>query len=135
MRPASIVNFERIVLLLLALSAIAVALDWDRQVEALRPIASGSAILAVAVAIIFGVYLLLMWLIARRRSVVAKWIYVVLTVLSLAASLPQFLEIGDATLVAAVMTVVSSVLGIVSIYLLFRPDTRGWFGGTDDRTA
>ena len=139
MRPQSIVNFERVVILNVLLGIVGSWLNWDKMMAVQRAqlTAQGQTkaiamlptlTLTIAVVFIF-VWLLLVWLIARKGSVVAKWIYVVVAALTL---LGAVVAIARGTVAAygtlpMVFAIVGHLLTIVALWLLFRPDSKAWF--------
>jgi hypothetical protein len=127
MRPASIVNFERVVLLLIAISLGAAALGWDRSVAELERAGIGSGALIGMLAFVTALLLLLMWLIARRGSGAAKWVYVALTLIIIATSVPSLSQIARQGAAGIALNAAYLLLSVVSVWLLFRPDSRGWF--------
>ena len=129
MRPKSIVNFERLVLLYLAIGLLYAYLVWDETMSSMQ--AQGAALNSGTVitiqAITVALYLLLVWFIARKGSPVAKWIYVVLSGLSLAlglVSIQQTISFGTFPLI---ISIVQYALILITIWLLFRPDAKAWF--------
>jgi hypothetical protein len=130
MRPSSIVNFERIVLLSIVLGAVNTVLIWDRLSAAVA--ASGLGVgMAIAIQVVtIAIYLLLIWFIARKASNVARWIYVVLCAIGLVFGA---LGLGQAAALygnlVLVINLVQYVLSLVSIWLLFRADSNAWFRG------
>ena len=134
MRPNSIVNFERIVIVSIVLGIINSWLTSDkmRALTAGKPQMSPSTTLAIQVVLIL-IYLVLIYFISRKGSPIAKWIYVVLCVLGLIAgvfTLPLMMKLGTVSLVVAV---VQYALSIASLWMLFRPDSKAWF--SEGRTA
>ncbi len=129
MRPKSIILFERLVLLGIVLGIIGAFLIHE-QVAAM--VASqgqgvGTSTVYIVQAILICLYLLLVWFISRHGSPVAKWIYVIIAGLILVSGLVgirQTLEFGT---VAAIISVAQYVITAVSIWLLFRPDSKAWF--------
>jgi hypothetical protein len=132
MRPKSIVLFERVVAASLVLGIVAVILYWETSAAALQQAGLGVGVMAGVMVVTFGLFFLLLWLIARRRSRVAGWIYIGLTALSLVTGvigISAMLE-GDALQLA--LTVIQYVLNLVSVILLLRPDSRDWLAGKDN---
>ena len=129
MRPPSIVNFTRVVLLSLALGILGTWLSWDK-VEAIVA-ASGSGMTTNTILVIQGVtialYLLLIWFIHAKGSPVAKWIYVVLCVLGLVVGLLGFRQTMAYGTLPALLAAVQFLLSVISLWLLFRPDSKAWF--------
>lgn len=136
MRPASIVNFERIVLLSILLTIVNLVVNWDRILAVLAHYRLGATFVVVAHVVIVGLFLLLLWLISRRRSSVAKWIYTVLTGIGLVVDLSGYPTLlGSGQMPAILMTVVQDGLAILSLWFLFRPDSSAWFRRADDSPA
>lgn len=132
-RPKSIVEFERVYWAIIALGLASTALNWSDMMSSVsvqRMMATiGTASVYVTALIGFGIQLLLWYFIARRGSVGAKWIFVVLTGIGLVTSALALARGGEGeTAILAVIGVILLVLQIVAIVLLFRPDTRAWFG-------
>ena len=131
MRPASIVNFERLYLGAIALGLINTFLSWDRSLALLRaqPVVQfGPGFLIGTAFIGLAIQLLLWFFIARRASVVAKWILVVLVaigLLALAAQMARNPMIGSVT---GIIGLITYVLQIGAVWMLFRPDARSWLG-------
>jgi len=134
MRPASIVNFERVVLLIILFNAAGAALDWERTTSALARGGVGQGPMIAFLAGVLALILLLMWLIARRRSTVAKWIYVALTLVLLASAI-SLLRIDELGILALALNAAYALLSVVSIWLLFRADARAWLAGDDDSVS
>jgi hypothetical protein len=137
MRSKSIVNFERVVLLGILVSIVNTWLTMDKAVAMTQarldaqgnPFKVGAGMfIGVEVAIVI-ITLLLVWLISRKASLVAKWIYVVLSALFLIAAV-----FGIATgkmaaygTVPFVMGIVQNLLTLASLWLIFQPDAKAWF--------
>lgn len=127
MRPKSIVMFERVVLISLLLGIFNAFLMWDRLSADAAAQGMTSGTLITVQAITTAIYLLLIWFIARKASPVAKWIYVVLTVLGVLlalAGMGQTMTMGTASII---ITVIQYILLIFSVWLLFKPDAKAWF--------
>lgn len=140
MRPKSIVTFERLVLLYLAIGVLYAFLVWEQTMASLqaRGAALGSGTIITIQAITVALYLLLVWFIARKGSPVAKWIYVVLGVLSLVLGLFGIQETILLGTLPLILAVAQYALLLFTILLLFRPDAKAWFsdgrGGADSDT-
>ena len=135
MRPKSIVMFERVVIISLVLGIVNSFLIWDDLAEMMAAQGASTAMVLPIQVITTLLYLLLIWFIARKGSPVAKWIYVVLSVLGVimaVAGIGQTLSFGA---VPAIITIVQYVLMIYSIWLLFRPDSKAWFSDGREETA
>jgi hypothetical protein len=133
MRPQSIVMFERLFLLSLALSAVSFLVNYDAMVAALqseaalRDLGLGSGFALGLFAFGLAVYLLLWFFIARKASNIAKWVYVVLLALSipsLVSSLSTFSFSMGGLLGIAVYA-----LEVAAAVFLFRADAIAWLKG------
>jgi glucan phosphoethanolaminetransferase (alkaline phosphatase superfamily) len=140
MRPKSIVNFERLVLLYLAIGLVYAYLVWDQTMASLQGqgAALGSGTIMTIQAVTVALYLLLVWFISRKGSPVAKWIYVVISGLSLVLGLVGIQETISLGTLPLILAVAQYALILVTIWLLFRPDSKAWFndgrGGVDSDT-
>lgn len=130
MRPSSIVNFERVVVLSIVLGLVNTVLIWDRIADAVAMTGVSLNFVLTIQAITIGLYLLLIWFISRKGSAVAKWIYVVLAGIGLVFGLFGIGQVAQLYgNVSLVITLVQYVLSIISIALLFRADANAWFRG------
>lgn len=128
MRPKSIILFERIELLAILCGIVGAALGWERTVALVAPLGFGGRLVAIVQGLGVALMLLLLYFIARRASVVAKWIFVVLVVLgaiNIARGYGVLFDMGATGLLSAAQT----LLQLVAVWLLFRPDTAPWFDG------
>ncbi len=135
MRPPSIVNFTRVVLLSLAIGILASFISWDEVEKSVA--ASGAGIgrgTMIGIQVVTtGLFLLLIWFISAHGSPVAKWIYVVLCGLGLIFGLLGFEKTLDVGTIPAILTAAQYILSIISLWLLFRPDSKAWFSeGRED---
>lgn len=78
-RPRSIIWLERMQYSILGLGLINVMLTWNQQLARAAAIGQARGTLIWVLAWSLGIFLLLIWLIAYRRSRVAKWVLVVMT--------------------------------------------------------
>ncbi|HEX8484281.1 hypothetical protein [Sphingomonas sp.] len=140
-RPISIVRFDYCYLGALVVGAVNAALNWQRYtaMPAVRDaqVMFGAWYLPTVTAIGYLIPLLLWYFVARRGSVVAKWIVVVLFGLGMVGLLIALAMGTMASGLGGVLSVVAIVLNAVAVWLLFRPDARAWFGekAHDDRDA
>lgn len=158
MRPSSIVKFERLYLisLLLVLAQQVVGFFLARNLfssftgEAHFPAgAGGTFTFFMVIAMLFslvlavGVPLLFWWLAASKRQEFAKWVLLVLSVLSVLGWLfssvglfmlpPEFTDVPVVSSFRTMQTVlvsmdlVAELLGIAALTYLFRQDAVAWF--------
>jgi hypothetical protein len=132
MRPKSIILFERVVAASLALGILAMMLYWETSAAVVQQAGLGVGLIAGVMAVTFGLYILLLWLIARRRSRVAAWIYIGLTVLSLVTGVIGIGAMLEGDPLQLALTVIQYALNLLSVILLLRPDSRDWLAGKDN---
>lgn len=133
-RPISIINFERSFWASILFGIGGMVLHWTTVVDGLKedPVLSGSvdvAVIAVGLALAFGfaLSLLLWYLISRRANNVAKWIYVVVMGFGIVSTLTSINDPLSPGGFALAISLVSTALTAVSVFFLFRPDSRTWF--------
>lgn len=135
MRPKSIVNFERVVLLGILIGIINSVVSWDKMLAmAQAQAAAQGSTMKIGPGFIIGVqaffiiiYLLLVWLISRKGSPVAKWIYVALAVLSLIAAVFGLGKMAAYGTVSLVLAIVQHLLTLAALWFIFQPDANAWF--------
>jgi hypothetical protein len=127
MRPASIVLFERLVLLSIILGIINTILIWDELNAQVAQTGMGAGAVMSIQAATIALYLLLIWFISRKGSPVAKWIYVVLAGIGLVFSVVGIGQAFEMGALSGVFSIVGIVLTLATIWLLFRPDAKAWF--------
>lgn len=123
--PRSIVNFERLYLLTLVIGAVHAALQWPT----LTAMSSPGLVLSVQL-ITFCITLLLVLLVSRRRSKIARIVLVAAFLIGL-PTVADFFRSG--IFGAGIWVLVAQLaLQVVALALLFAPDSRRWFDhGTD----
>ena len=130
MRPKPIIRFERALLIAVAIELINnfVALPTLTRglamsgIEMNLPLKVASVVAAPALCLILG------YCIARRASVIAKWLLTIFIVLTLYVFIRQMgatpLKSGNVMLMAAV---IADLLKIYAVICLFLPGARPWF--------
>jgi hypothetical protein len=129
MRPQAIRNFERLSLLAVAIAAIVLLLNWNLFVAAVRMRVLGTGIeagLIVLSLLYLGLLVLLILLISRRASLVAKWILVLIIALELVYTVPAIPGMLRAGPIGWAETV-QLLIQLAAIVLLFTPAARTWF--------
>jgi phosphatidylserine synthase len=89
---------------------------------------------AGAFALSAGLTILLLVLIAMRHNW-ARWIYVVLTSLSIPLVVPILMQEMQKDRVGAISTIVQAVLMVASVLLLVAPSSAAWFKGASEPAA
>lgn len=135
-KPPSIVNFERCYIGAWIVGVLNTILGWrvtaammagNPQMERMGP---GFFSTALVVGVLFSALItfLLWYFVARRHSVVAKWLVTALFAFGLVSFLASLAR-GTATMpgLTLVLGLVSLILQGTAVYMLFRPDARVWF--------
>ena len=131
MRPASIVNFERLYLGAIVLGILHLFLTWEQTVQKLNADpatqGAGSGLLYISAGIGIIIPLLLWYFVARKGSIVAKWILVAFFAFGVAGFFYTVSSTGFPSGVDGIMTIIGMALQVGAIYMLFRPDSKAWF--------
>ena len=119
MRPKTIVAFETIMFATLGLGLMRTWLDWD----SLAQIASAGFALTVLI-FTLGVIGGLTILVSRRRSKIAMWIMIGLSILGL----PMFFSLAASgpLIGSAWISALQSIGQFIAYGLLFTPSARSW---------
>lgn len=134
MRPRSIIAFERLYLISLLIAAVAAAANWDRSLSFARSFGFGPALVIFVQVIGLGLMAALIYLIARRRSVIAKWLLVLLFLVGLVIllrDLPELMRGGLSGLVPAVQVLLQGS----AVALLFTAASRAWLAAKPGAAA
>jgi hypothetical protein len=118
-RPESIANFERLFLGSMALTLIYTIGTWNDT-----PIPFATWIAVVAVIIVLGLNLLLILLVSRRRSRIAKWVLTVFYLLS--APTAVWAWISEPGTGWPLMDAVLLAMQGWGLALTFTPSARAW---------
>lgn len=148
-QPKSIERFEQLFFLSMVISIgiTILGLGTNATQMANSPIGSAAKFATIAVLVLScAVWGLLWYLIARRGSEIAKWFYVVLIAIEVVMTTGSMLllkamegrpdiQIPKVDMTTQIGQVASILVGVVSIWFLFRPDTRAWFNKGVDPNA
>lgn len=133
MRPESIRRFDMFYLGSVALSVVDFVLEHDALMTRMET-QSQAAKVSLGAGFVNGLFavwiafMLLLWFLASHKRVnIAKWIIVLLVVISL-WGLPG-LVVGTFT-TAKIISLLSFMLSWVAVYFLFRPDAKTWFAAS-----
>ena len=124
MRPTTIVAFEALYFVTLAIGVLQAYLSWDQ----LQAMASPFFIVTIQIVTV-GLLILLTLLVSRRRSRFAKWVLVVLFVIGLPMTLRIF--VSGQLAGSPLLTVSQSFLQLIGLVLLFTPASRAWLAKND----
>ena len=144
LKPPSIRTFEGLYLGSIVLWALNTVIFWSRNqaMMASNPqfvanpqmVAIIQPIMIATVAITAVLSLLFWYLVARRASVVGKWMVVVTEAIGaifLLLGLVRLATTGGVTAPVA-LGFVATVLAVAAAAMLFRPDTNAWFAIGED---
>lgn len=130
MRPTSIIRFEQLFLISLAIGLINVILTWDTTLAAIQADPNSAALgpnfAYITTAFGFGINLLLWYLVARKAVGFVKWILLVLMVIGVLALPSSFAILPPLNLAIGLAL---TVMQAIAVYMLFRPDAKKWFAG------
>ncbi len=137
-RPISIVRYERLYLAAFVLGLIVSAMSWPQRtalVAANPVLAQVSWILPAFQIVGIAVTLLLWYFTARSPSVAAKWVVVVLAVLSVVGvglSLASVAR-GQTTIgLTSIVSFAADAIYVAAALHLFKADAKLWFGERPD---
>lgn len=132
MRPQSIMTFERLYLGAWLVGVINTGLSWGRNQEMIQASGAvadiGAGALYATTAVGFVIPLLLWYFIARRASIVAKWILIALFAMGLIGIVYAGTQGSLAGGLSGILAGAALLLQMAAIYMLFRPDARAWLG-------
>jgi len=132
MRPKSIVWFDRLYLLAIALVLADGAFSYPSKVKLLAVTSDlGKAgwaptVLIVTLAVSIGLRLLLWFLISAMASRIAKWLAVILALAAL-FNVPSLLAAAAVLPMVALPGLLTIALQLVAVFLLLLPGSRRWF--------
>jgi hypothetical protein len=117
------------------LGAGSLALHWPKIIGSLKSdpaiasmVESAAIFVGIALGFSFAVSILLWYFVARKASNIAKWIYVAVMGFGAVSTLASLNDPTSPTGLALAISLVSTTLTALSIFFLFRPDARVWFG-------
>lgn len=122
MRPKSVTLGEQLYAASIVVTVVLAVMGWQEAAAV-----GGAALAATVNVVVVGLSILLLLLTTRRASRVALWLLVALTVVNVVGYLFQVSGGVVAAGVFGVLTTLQTLLGVVAIVLLFRPNARAWF--------
>jgi hypothetical protein len=135
-RPQSIIWFERCYLASIVIGLISFALKWgdmsglSQGNPAVAQLGPGfmTTVMTIGIVIALGINLLLWFGAARKGWELCKWFIAIFFVLGLLGT--GFSLVGGRFPhgVLGILSVISTILGALSVWFLFRPDSEAWFG-------
>lgn len=128
MRPTSILYFERLSLLSIFAGIAFAFVAWQDGLTVSDSAGGfGPELMPLLQVAGLALLLLLIFLISRRASVIAKWVFTGLFVLGAFTIAPQLpAELGRGLI--GLLLVTQLAIQAAAIYFLFAPESRAWFG-------
>lgn len=126
MRPDSIIRFEQFYLASTGLTIVLQLLNFAGLIGPETLKAGETGLMLTFVAISYALAFVLWYLIARRASNVAKWVFVVITVLGLIGTVPTVLLLLSTDRAYAMLFLLVTLLNLIAMVFLFRRDAVEW---------
>ncbi|KZL18700.1 hypothetical protein PsAD2_02215 [Pseudovibrio axinellae] len=120
--PNSIKLFEKITIWSLVISVISGLISPLQP----SPIETTPSLMFGAVLFTFGLGIGLILLVSRGRSVIAKWIWIILQVLAVILQIYDF-PTNDYSNPSVFIGLIVAAVGIFCIFLLFTDESKEWF--------
>lgn len=131
-RPKSIVAFERAFWTSFAVGLFGGILSWNdvlavyQREPSIAAMGFGSGLLIAMWGTSFAFQLFFWYLIARKRSNVVRWVYVVLAGIGIISTLATMNDQAMPGGVSKIFSLASSAVTVLAIFFLFRPDASDW---------
>lgn len=135
MRPPSILVFERLFFVSLALSVASFVIGYDAATKllesepAMQQLGLGGGFLIGSMAVSLAVYLLLWFFIARKASNLAKWILTAFTGVGVLSFLASAARTGLTWDINTLLGVAYYGFAVAAIVFLFKDDAKAWLKG------
>lgn len=130
-RPQSILWFERCYLGAMAIGLLNTATNWSRVQEQIAATPNSELLpswfFAATLSLGLAISLTLWYFVARRGSVVAKWIVTVFFAIAV-LSVVRTAASGIVPPTLNILAVIALVLQAIGVFMLFRGDSKPWFG-------
>ena len=125
-RPSNVRRFEQLMYLSIAIGVVNTVLDWNRLVTMAKHL-GGAVFIVLVDGIVFGVLILLIWLVARQAKNWARWVQLGMFVVGI----PSGIRLVEHNLhdrpVAGTLGLLSAVLQVAALFLIFTGNARDWF--------
>ncbi len=135
-KPDSMKKFDMLFWASIALSAIGLVLGWAAMQEAMAAemaeldgmMGEGtmSGIIVISFIIGIGINVAIWALISLLRIEFVKWIYIALIAYGLVTMVTGYEQVGGFGM-AHIPGVIATILSLLSVWMLFKPDSKEWF--------
>lgn len=122
MRPKSVKLFEVLYLVSLGIGLVNTSLGWENLTQK-----AGVGSLLSVLAGTFLITVVLVLLISRKGSNVARWVLVVMFALGAIPYITSLAGMFAQNPIIAFLAAVQVTLQVIALCLVFRPDTKPWF--------
>jgi len=120
--PSNVARFEILFYLSLLLSVPKVLLDANHMTGLL-----GLAFMSVILLFACAIWILLLWLAARRRMNWARWVLLVFFLVGLVPFLLNLVDIFGTSMLSGSLGTLQLAMQSVALYLAFTGNSRPWF--------
>ena len=125
-RPSNVVWFERLMYLSIALGVINTALNWDRLVAMAKRF-GGVVFIVFVDGFVFGILILLIWLVARKAKNWARWVELGLFVLGTPSDIRMVVHNLSDRPAVGTFGLVQFAIQVAALILIFTGNARDWF--------
>ena len=120
--PSNIARFEQLMYVSLGIGILVAALQY-----ASVPSRLGVAFTLFVLAFVFGITIIFIWLIARRRANWARWILLFGTLIGIVISIPILSQRILHDPLSGILNVIQCFMQGTALYLVFTGNAVGWF--------
>lgn len=126
--PGNVLLFERLMYVSLLIGLLIFGLDGDRVANKpeIQDLGGAKFVLSVLVASL-ALFVLFIWLIARKGKNWARWVFAGLFAIGLINTYQNIADLIQHNGLAAILSVAQVVIQVFAVYLLFSPEARPWF--------
>jgi peptidoglycan/LPS O-acetylase OafA/YrhL len=120
--PKNVARFEVLAYISIAIGVITSALEYQRFSTMANP-----AFILLVQLFVFLIFVLFIWLIARRRKNWARWLFLILFLLGLPFYIPSLAAMIKNNPISGLLSVVQMLIQGAAIFLVFSGDAKEWF--------
>ena len=120
--PRNVARVEQLMYVSVGLGILLAALRYDEAVAH-----AGMAFVLIVQGCVFGLFVFVIWLTARRHANWARWVLLVLFLGGLIVYIPDLARVLRVNPLAAALSVLQYFLQGAALYLVFTGDAKVWF--------
>lgn len=134
--PQNVIMFERLMYVSLCIGLISLSLSGPGQASSAEMEQIGGPIAFVAITVgMLGLFVLLIWLIARRGKDWARYVFMAMFVIGLVPTLQNIARLMDTDSTAAALSIGQTIIQAGALFLIFTGDAPPWFRKPDKAVA